>query len=300
MLKQGNDFKDLLLRLLLINAVFVVALTAVSFLFFIFYNFELWKTVAKSDILKVFFMNFRFNLSAAAYMSFPVCAVLMIFPVINAKSVSKYFAVFLRLYYIAVFVILFMFNLYALVSGYFVSAEKLGSYDYLSHFASAFTMFNSKATLTLLAALIFITVCSVIFFSLFVTLFLAAKNYGITDRKKPLIRLICALIFCAVFARGKIFGNLWMEDASVTSNARINCYAVGGAHKLLADIRNFDPKNIKYFELGGVMTQGTMPGQMAASCGMQEATPDMLKTAKEDASKTLRQLNEIDKQASGQ
>jgi len=249
MFETKDDFRDLLLRILLLNALFVLALTAVSFIFFISYASDIWRGLPKFDIFKVFFMNFRFNLSAVAYANIPICVILLIFPALKADSISKFFVIVIKLYYSLALMALFMLHIYGLIREYLTSNVDIANSDFMAHFASVFMMFDSKTIMVLMGSLFFLTVCAVIFFSLFITSLVASKEYSITDRKQSLISLIIALFLCAVFARGKILRNLSMEDSCVTPSITLNGYAAGGAYKILRDFRNFNPKNIRDLDL---------------------------------------------------
>ncbi|MDR1695782.1 MAG: hypothetical protein LBR69_04025 [Endomicrobium sp.] len=245
---DSKDFESLIKRIALANIIFITILTALSCFFLIAYDFPLLKESAKIDIIKVFFSNIRFSVSALAYVNLPVILLLFLFPILNASKVSSFFISIFKSYYNLSFLLIFyiQFTYHVLHSIFLRNIQTDSLVSRALHILASAARGDSMTILlvTLLSA--FVT--AMLFFIFFTKHILPTENYAISDRKISILFLILVLLLCVMVAKGKIHDFLSFENSHVTENEQLNEFAVNAAlHKVVFDIKNFNPAELQKY-----------------------------------------------------
>ncbi|MCL2799614.1 MAG: hypothetical protein FWD54_05025 [Endomicrobia bacterium] len=243
-----KDFNGLLKRIAVLNVIFVFILTLTSFIFLISYEPHLLKETAKSDILKAFFSNIRFSLSALAYINLSVFILLSLFPLFNTVQISKFSTVFLKIYYCLFFLGIFFIQFAYQILSRTALLYKEPEADLIAQTIAIFMSFKENNLLVLAGLLLCIIASIAVFFIYFLNFLIPHENYRISDKKKSLIITLAAILLCAVLAKGKISGVLCFEDSRMTGNEKINEYAINaGLHKAAYDIKRFNVSNVRKY-----------------------------------------------------
>jgi hypothetical protein len=241
-----QTYKQLLVRLALINVFFVIFMTAVSFFIFINYDAALWHNCSKYDIFKVFFQGIRFNLSIAGYFNIPVFAFLMLFLTFRPAHIAKLIISILKPFYLSAFVASFsLLKLSHLIKNV-RGIEKMMTAEYFSKLAVIFSGFDNHAFIAMLIVTSVLFLIIVIFFIVFFKLVLISRQYNVDDYRQAMVATAVALVLCILFAKGKIIGHLSVRDCAVTPVIQLNDYAIAGPYKIFDEIKKFDISSI-YF-----------------------------------------------------
>lgn len=243
MLKTENNFNLLLKRIAWINIFFFTLLMVLSVGIFLAYDAKFLFIFPKVDIFKVFFQAARFHLSILAYLNIPVLIIIFLFPLFDSPTIPKSTTMLIKIYYVIGFIALFFFHTVALIP--FPSLIPNINSDFIAQIISLFINFDTKFLILLISSMSFIFLSILVIFALTVSFTLKTGEYEIYDRKNNLITISIIIIACLFFARGNIVEHLSYSDHHITPSIQLNKYAQNGIYKLLYDIKNFDPANIK-------------------------------------------------------
>lgn len=241
-----RNFKQLLIKLLLLNSVFLAIMTVFRFAFFLFYGKAIDFSGLSLDILKAFYMGVRYDAAVLAYLNIPVTLALIIILFINKSSILNKIINFIKNYYIAIIGSLFV-----------LLAIDFGYYSYFQNHMNIliYGLFEDDtwALITTLhenynAFLVIIGFASSYVVVYFLTKFIIKKQevFQKTPYKiytKITLSLVLVVLNFMV-ARGS-FGifPLGVDDAEVSSNAFINKVAINGIYTLQAAIESRGKEN---------------------------------------------------------
>lgn len=249
---SNPDFISFLKRILLLNVFFALSLTALSFIFFLMYDYNLWKAVPLWAVLKVFLQNLRFNLSVISYMNIPVLVLLFVFPAINALSISRFLVTIIKVFYVSCFMVIFMSHLSFLVSDHLFIKFDMDRGDMIANIINIFMSFDNQSILTVVIAMMFFAISTFIFFALLAAAILVSKTYDIIDKKKSVIWIFIILLVCIFLGKGKIIGRLSIEDSQVTPSVQLNKYSLNGIYSTANAMKKFRPAHIKNMDPRGL------------------------------------------------
>jgi len=253
---MNKYLKQIFLRLIALNFIFLLVMSVYRLIFFLFYGKGIDFTGAGADILKAFYMGVRFDLAVIAYLNMPVTLALAVFVCIGNGEYMKKMLSAVKYYYAAVIGSLFV-----------LLCVDFGFYSYFqNHFnILVYGLFedDTKALISTLhenypLALIFFG-----FVALYAIVFMLSKYMlRIKEERKSLpksviFKVVAAAVMLSlnfIAARGS-FGifPLGVDNAEVSSNTFLNKVAINGIYTLQAAIeaRNKENNGFDYIEKAG-------------------------------------------------
>jgi hypothetical protein len=241
-----QNYNKLLIKLASINAITVILMTIAAFFIFIGYHTNLWNIVSKWDIFKVFFQNFRFNLSVICYINIPILIALALLLGFKTLQIPKLFVNTVKMYYLSLFTLFFSMQISSYMFRSVFAKNNIPSSDFFAQLITLYSQFNNQMFFITIAMMSFIFISAVIFFIIFLKVVLTTQEYEVSDPQKAITVTIIALLLCIFFAKGKLIGHLSEADSVVTPVVELNQLAVNGPYKIICDLKKFDVTNIKY------------------------------------------------------
>lgn len=239
-----HSYNFFLARLIAINLFFAALMVSASFIVLLGCDYYLWQSCPKTDILKVFIQNLRFNISVIAYFNIPVFAFLLIILAFRPSHIMKACVSFVKSFYLSAFIAAASLAVLSYLLKNSSSVERLFSSDYFSKFSFIYASFDNPVFIMLLIMMSALFLAVTVFFLLLVKFVFKPKEYAVDDYGKAVVSTALMLLICVFAAKGKITGHLSVKDAAVTPSVQLNEYAVQGAYKILHELKNFNFRQI--------------------------------------------------------
>jgi Phosphoglycerol transferase and related proteins, alkaline phosphatase superfamily len=248
--------KQILIRLLALNIIFLILMSIFRFIFFLYYGKGIDFAGFSGDIVKAFYMGVRYDAAVISYLNMPAVLCFVILLLVSKAEYFKKYLVMLKYYYtffIGTLLVLlcvdfgyysyFQNHLNILVFGFFEDDTKA----LISTFYENYNLFLIFAGFILIFALIF-----------FLSKYILKINH--TAHKTPkgfIFKIVLSLVLIFlnfITARGS-FGifPLGVDNAEVSSNVFLNKVSINCVYTLQAAIeaRNNENKGFDYIDKAG-------------------------------------------------
>jgi len=229
-----ENFKSLLLRIVLLNSGFLSFMSAFRFAFFKYYGKGMDFSDLWLDVLKAFYMGIRYDLSVLAYLNVPVVSVLLILLFANGENLFRKCINFFKYYYTLSIgsLIVFLsidFGFYSYFQNH-LNVLVFGLFE--DDTAAIISTLSQNYSLFLVISWFILSYTVVFFVSKY--LLSTFKYEKLFESKKIVLKLILTtlMIFINIIvARGSLgYFSLKIDDLQVSKNVFLNKVSINGVY----------------------------------------------------------------------